>query len=85
MKNHKVKIKHLSFSLIPFLFLITLTAPFLCRYNKTINSSENLENRKLAEEPELDINHLDPYPKNYENYYNDHFGLRNTYLEFNNY
>jgi len=34
------------------------------------------ENRKLASKPIFDFSLLDPYPKNYENYFNDQFPFR---------
>lgn len=41
---------------------------------------ENLENRNLAERPQLNIQTVEDFPKNYENYYNDHLAFRNEVI-----
>jgi alginate O-acetyltransferase complex protein AlgJ len=41
------------------------------------------ENRNLARKPLFNIALLDPYPKRYEKYYNDHFLLRTQLLRVN--
>lgn len=43
------------------------------------------EKRKLAEKPVLDPSFLDPFPKDYESYYNDHFHWRNGLIRLKNY
>lgn len=42
------------------------------------------ENRKAAEKPVFDINHLDGYSKKYDAYYQDHFGLRTQFIRWTN-
>lgn len=42
------------------------------------------ENRVAADEPILDINHLDGYPEKYEKYYQDDFGLRSLFIQCRN-
>lgn len=43
------------------------------------------EKRKLAEQPEFDPSFLDPFPRDYEAYYNDHFRWRNSLIRLKNY
>ncbi|MBX2874186.1 MAG: hypothetical protein KTR30_18855 [Saprospiraceae bacterium] len=43
------------------------------------------EKRKLAEKPVLNPSFLDPFPKDYESYYNDHFHWRNGLIRLKNY
>ena len=43
--------------------------------------SENTENREPATKPVLTIKNLDPYPIQYEKYYNDHFSLRQRLMK----
>jgi len=46
---------------------------------------ENTENRKLADEPVFNPELLDPFPVEYEKYYNDHFSLRNQLVKLKSY
>ncbi len=59
------------------LFSLLLLWPLLEPEMKLLNPLENTENRTLAEPPEFDVNHADPFPAAYEQYYNDHFPFRN--------
>jgi hypothetical protein len=59
------------------LFSLLLMWPLLEPEVKLLKPLENTENRALAEEPEFDVNRLDPFPAAYEQYYNDHFPFRN--------
>lgn len=43
------------------------------------------EKRKLAEQPAFDPSFLDPFPRDYEAYYNDHFQWRNGLIRLKNY
>lgn len=43
------------------------------------------ERRAFAAKPELDLSFLDPFPKAYEAYYNDHFNWRNYFVNANTY
>ena len=43
------------------------------------------EKRKLAEQPPLDPSFLDPFPRDYEAYFNDHFQWRNGLIRLKNY
>lgn len=66
-----------------FVFLIT---PSILKLTNLFQEEMKSENRKMAEKPEIDIYHLDKFPKKYEAYFNDHFGLRELGLEaYNNF
>jgi len=75
----------IQFRLFPILFLLFLTLPYLNKYLPIIEKKKSTENRALAEEPKFDIELLDPFPEQYEEFYNDHFSLRNNYNRFYNY
>lgn len=64
------------------LFLIILLFPSINAKFRLLKEFDNNENRKPSEKPTLDINFLDPYPQNYESYYNDTFSLRNQLVKF---
>ena len=75
------------------IFATILTALFLCwislnllnkpfRFYKAQKISKS-ENRNLVEKPVFNPGLLDPYPKAYEAYFNDHFLFRPQLLRFN--
>lgn len=65
------------FSLLIFLPILGMTFP-------AINVTPKiLENRQLAEAPTLNWESLSDYPKQFENYFNDHFGYRNLLIRLN--
>jgi len=70
--------KRLTYCFLPIAFVILLLLPGLDSIFGFFNDIESLENRKLAVRPKFDINHLDYYPDSLENYYNDHFFMRNS-------
>ena len=47
--------------------------------------SDNRENRVYATFPEFNIQHLDPFPGQFDNFYRDHFHFRGELLELNKY
>ncbi len=51
--------------------------PTLQKYYPIIPELENTENRKMAVNPVLHLDFLDPFPQEFEKYYNDNFSLRN--------
>lgn len=79
MKKIKNHIK-----LILFLTLISLP---LLDYIIPVSSKnyENRENRIYAGFPEVNIQHLDPFPMQFENFFNDHFHFRGELLHLNNF
>jgi alginate O-acetyltransferase complex protein AlgJ len=75
------------------IFAIILTVLFVCwisllflneplRFYKEQNISRS-ENRALARKPFVNLSLLDPYPKAYETYFNDHFLFRPQLVRFN--
>ena len=64
------------------LLIIPLAYDLFSGASKAIIS--NTENRYLAQRPKLNPALLDPFPKAYENYYNDNFFFRTRLLGFNN-
>lgn len=64
----------LVFALIIVLFFTNQAIPFIA-------DKEYDENKKKAELPEFDINHLDDYPSKFEAYLSDNFSLRGYFLK----
>lgn len=71
--------------LLPLLFFAFLAFFWLDQYLGILPETNITERRALAEKPELDISFLDPFPRDYETYYNDHFHWRNALIRLNNY
>ena len=66
-------------------FLCWISLPLLnepCQFYKETKISKS-ENRNLARKPFFNLALLDPYPKAYESYFNDHFIFRPQILRFN--
>lgn len=71
--------------LLMALFLGLIMTSFLndlLRFYEAPATSQS-ENRNLAPKPVFDISYLDPYPKLYENYFNDHFPYRKELIFIN--
>jgi len=68
------------------LFLTVISLPLL-DYIIPVSSKnyENRENRIYASFPEINIQHLDPFPMQFENFFNDHFNFRGELLQLNNF
>lgn len=64
-------------------FLILITLPSLGLYFDLFQTTWNTENRDLAEKPELRLDSLGQYPRSYERYFGDHFGLRSLLIRWN--
>ena len=77
VKTYSILLSVLFFSLMTYVFMNDLfhyyTAPGISIF----------ENRYLARKPIWTINRADPYPKMYENYFNDHFPYRFDLFDFN--
>lgn len=58
-------------------FVMLLILPTIQKYFPVFPELESTENRQFAGEPIIQYDYLDPIPKLYEEYYNDHFSLRN--------
>ena len=68
--------------MITIVFLGMIFFPLVNENLKLINDIESSENRALAPKPVLDINLLDPFPKKYDAFYEDHFSLRFRLVDF---
>jgi alginate O-acetyltransferase complex protein AlgJ len=66
--------------LITLQFLCVISFPFLNDRFHFITDIPGFENRKLAEKPVFNPEHLDPYPAAFEKYYNDTFALRSRII-----
>lgn len=64
------------------LFISFISFPLVNYDQWLLNDTENSENRALAKKPELNVNHLDPFPQIYESYYNDHFTIRSRMIKW---
>jgi alginate O-acetyltransferase complex protein AlgJ len=80
MKGGKFRI----FGLI-FLFLFGIAFPVLNSEFTVVHDSENLENRQMTKRPAFDVNFLDPFPQQYEKYYNDNFTIRSLLIKYYNF
>lgn len=67
--------------LLPILFLALLISHGLDSYFQWLPEPHLQERRTLVEQPEFDISFLDPFPRDYEAYYNDHFNWRNYFIK----
>lgn len=63
------------------LFLLAISSAFIQQALKIVPQVANTENRSLARMPDFDIKKLDPFPIEYEDYYNDHFAFRNQFVK----
>ncbi len=81
MKKHRLFLNFfLSVLFIIIIFFVIIDKVFIIT-----NDIKNSENRTLATIPILDINKLDAFPSNYENYFNDHFTFRNLIIRYYSY
>ncbi|MCH2084046.1 MAG: hypothetical protein MK226_16740 [Saprospiraceae bacterium] len=71
--------------LLPIAFILVLILHFVDQLFELIPEPKVVEQRKLAEMPIFNISHLDPFPKDFEPYYNDHFKWKNYFVQANNY
>lgn len=63
-------------------FCLIISFPLLNTVFKFIPDTKSLENRKLNLQPAFNINNLDPYPFQVDSFYNDHFNLRNRFVNY---
>ena len=66
-------------------FMAILVFPTIQKYFPVIPYIESTENRKLADKPIVKWNYLDPFPAEYEKYFNDLFSLRNQLVSLKSY
>ena len=70
--------------LLPICFTGILFFHFIDQLIDLTPNGENTENRNLVEKPVFRIDNLDPYPSDFEAYFNDHFKWRNYLIEAHN-
>jgi hypothetical protein len=71
--------------LLPVLFMGILLFHLIDSQFNFLPEPEITEARTVAEKPEFDPSFLDPFPKDYEAYYNDHFNWRNYFVKASSY
>jgi hypothetical protein len=79
--DSKINIIKIRDVIISIGFVLLVIFPAMQSIYPVVPEVENTENRKLADEPVFDINRLDPFPAQYEKYFNDHFSLRNQFIK----
>lgn len=62
-----------------FLFIAVIALPFLFKVLSAQKDEVSLEKRELAKLPEF--NSIEKFPQEFENYFNDNFGLRNEMID----
>lgn len=70
--------------LLIVIFMAVLWLPLLLSLILPQAKISSTEKRKLAPMPSLELKTLNSFPENFEAYYNDHFGLRNTLVHWHN-
>ncbi|MBP1673811.1 MAG: hypothetical protein H6Q25_1626 [Bacteroidetes bacterium] len=70
--------KHLRFRfiLLTVIFLLTLIFPIINQFTNIIPDIANSENKEPTKKPTLIIKEIDQYPLQFENFFNDHFSIR---------
>jgi len=63
-------------------FLVIIFALSLNQLLHLVDKKDTNENRKLAEKPKMNINSLDKFPREYEDYLNDNFAARAYFVDF---
>ncbi len=69
--------------IIAVIFVLILILPTIDSLTNFIPDEKSNENRALKTKPKLDINLLDLFPGEYDEYYSDNFDLRNQLLWLN--
>jgi alginate O-acetyltransferase complex protein AlgJ len=64
-----------------FVFVIALSFPLVNDNLKVVNDDQSFENRGLASRPSYDSVFTEAFPKKLDQYYNDHFTLRNKMIK----
>ncbi len=65
-------------------FLMFLSIPMVFLFFSGKEQVSVTEKRALAQRPNLEFSYIWDFPKKFENYFNDHFGLRGKYLHLSN-
>jgi len=78
--NFKLTFKGLSLKMFLWLFIFIIIFPSLSKYLHIEDEGINNEKRKLADKPNFELSK--EFATKYEEYYNDHFGFRNTIIKW---
>jgi len=70
--------------IIIVVFIVIISFPLLNKNFKIVKDIDNTENRKMTSMPVFNINLLDPFPTEYEKYYDDNFPLRFLMIKYFN-
>ncbi len=66
------------------IFIVIIGFPILNNSLKLVKDIKSTENRKMTAKPILNVNLLDPFPNEYEKYYNDNFRIRSLMIKYYN-
>jgi hypothetical protein len=66
------------------IFLLLISFPIVNSKLNLVKDIASSENRKMASEPVMKFSYLDPYPRQYEKYYNDNFTIRFAMVKYFN-
>lgn len=66
-------------------FIAVIAFPLINSNLHLVKDIASTENRKMQAKPAFDINLLDPFPAQYEKYYNDNFSVRAIMVKYFNY
>ncbi len=70
--------------IVTILFIVAISFPLLEYVMDISTQHENTENRTKAILPKFNVSNLDPFPSDFEKYYNDNINFRNEILMLNN-
>lgn len=65
-------------------FIAILSFAFFNNIFNVIKDIKSSENRQMTSKPVMYLQHLDPYPTQYEKYYNDNFSIRSKLIRYYN-
>lgn len=67
--------------LLTILFILVISSAAIQQWFKILPEMPNQENRALNPMPDINPARLDPFPRLFEAYYNDHFAFRNQFMK----
>jgi len=70
--------------LIATIFIVLISFPILNDEFKFVKDIESSENREMTSKPVMQFTFLDPFPGQYEKYYNDNFSIRSLMVKYFN-
>lgn len=70
--------------IVTILFIALISFPFINDRVKLVKDLASTENRKMTIKPVMNFTYLDPYPAQYEKYYNDNFTIRSIMVKYFN-